>query len=194
MPMTFRRLFRYGMLTSALALAACQGPMYSRPLSFGILPIETAWTAGFAGGTGYVELHNLPATADVNDFLADIPSPAGAAPAIGFTANPEQATDRRYRVVMIFNAPLGTDGAKACTMGAESPQTVSSAAVGEVQAALCADQERVSEIRFTPGPETVLGDGNRKTDHEVLAHIMRHLYRPMTEPDSDSGCTVNTVC
>lgn len=179
---------------SLMLLAACQQPTYYRPVSFGLEPIDAAWSAGFAGKVGYVELHGLPQTASASDLMADMSSPATAAPAAAFTTDPEKAADPRYRVVLAFATPAATDGNAACAMASEPPATSPAPAPGgDVQAALCSGSERVSEIRIAAHDTMTLGDGNRETDRAILRQVMRHLYRPTTEGTSDGGCSVVNV-
>jgi hypothetical protein len=192
MRMSSSLVLRSGIVAGALLLAACQQPTYYRPVSFGLEPIEAAWSAGFAGKVGYVELHGLPQTASASDLMADMSSPATAAPAAGFTTDPEKAADPRYRIVLAFGTAAGVDGNAACAIATDSTVAFAPTETGEVQAALCSGSERVSEIRIAAHESMTLGDGNRDTDRAILRQVVRHLYRPTTESDSDGSCSVSS--
>lgn len=185
-------------VASVTALAACDGALYYRPVSFGLMPIEAAWTQGFAGKTGLIEMHNGPSQAAQQTLLAATPTPPTAAMAKGFTNDPANADDPRYRIVMVFDAPTLMDGADACALagpkGTGTSATVTRGGTGEIEAALCAGADRVSEIRVRPQGAEILGAGNARQDHKIMADIVRYLYRPSNEHLNDGNCANALTC
>lgn len=183
---------------SAIAVAGCtDSSVLYRPVAFGQQPVIAAWNSGFSGKTALIEVHNAPADAAAQ--LAERASvPVGAAPVAGFTSVPGQASDPRYRVVLVFGTSDAFDGAAACALAGAGDGTVPASkqdpASHEVQAALCFNAERLSEIRLRPGAAP-LGSGDELADRRLLGQIMDHLYTPQVGGRlRGDGCTLSGGC
>lgn len=184
----------------AVAVAGCtDSSVLYRPVAFGQQPVIAAWNSGFSGKTALIEVHNAPADAAAR-LTERVSVPVGAAPVAGFTSVPAQASDPRYRVVLVFGTSDAFDGAAACELAGAGagdgtvPASKQDPASHEVQAALCFNAERLSEIRLRPGAAP-LGSGDELADRRLLGQIMDHLYTPQVGGRlRGDGCTLSGGC
>lgn len=179
--------FLIGIMAVVAGLSACSdSPTLYRPVAFGSGPIQAAWNYGFAGKMALVEVHNPPAGTSAADLAARVTVPLGAAPVAGFTSDSAQATDARYRIVLVFGPAPSFDGNAACALA--SAPVASDANSGEVQAALCQKDERLSEIRLrSAGSDPFLGSGSAQTDIKTLRLVLDQLYSPRVGGGQDRG-------